>query len=170
MPDIDSQATSSAVFVIRQALNEIYVAPSEQVAVSHVRKHYQADTSSVKLADFTFFRASGQELRLLTTSDGVPAGLANLDRVALEDLVWKIIRSHHDDLKGALEESNNDGLLGALLSESITFDELTRRLAALSAPHGPSHVHIHGASDDDVQPEHTGSPLHNLCHQLHICS
>jgi hypothetical protein len=168
MPDMQSALVSSAVYVIRQALNEIYVAPSEAVAVSHVRKHFEADPSAVKLADFTFFRSTGQELTLLTTSDGVPAGLANLDRVALEDLVWKIIRSHADDLRQARENSDNGKLLGALISESITFDELTQELAALAGAHGPDHVHIHG--DDDFQPEHTGSPLHNLCHQLHICS
>lgn len=168
MPDIQSDATSSAVYVIRQALNEIYVAPSEHVAVSHVRKHYEANPSSVKLADFMFFRPTGQELTLLTTSDGYPAGLANLDRVALEDLVWKIIRTHHDDLKKAREESKNGPLIDALISESITFDELTQELAALRAPEGPDHLHIH--SEDDIQPLHTGSPIHNLCHALRICS
>jgi hypothetical protein len=169
MPDTQSETTSSAVFVIRQALNEIYVAPSEAVAVSHVRKHYEANPSAVKLADFMFFRPTGQELTLLTTSDGYPAGLANLDRVALEDLVWKIIRSHQDDIKKAREESDNGTLLGALASESITFDELTQALAALAGAHGPDHVHIHDAGED-VVPLHQGSPLHNLCHALHICS
>lgn len=169
MPDIESEVTSSAVFVIRQADNELYVAPSEQVAVSHVRKHYEANPLSVKLADFVFFKPSGQELTLLTTSDGVPAGLANLDRVALEDVVWKIIRSHHDDIKKAREESNKAELLGALISENITFDELTKELVALNAPHGPDHVHIHGPNEGDAIPLHQGSPIHNLCHALHIC-
>jgi hypothetical protein len=167
MPDTASN-TGSAVFVIREAQNEIYVAPSEDVAVSHVRKHHEEDPAAVKLADFTFFRTTGQELTLLTTSDGSPAGLANLDRVALETRVWNIIRSHHDDIRKAREESTNKSLLDGLISESITFDELTRELAALAAPHGPEHVHIHDPSD--VAPLHAGTPLHNLCHRLHLCN
>ena len=167
MTDREAVAGSSAVYVIRETHDEIYVAPSAEVAVTHVRKHYEADPPVAKLDDFEFFDADGQQLELLRAADGAPAGLLNAQRVALERRVWAMIRRHREDIVGAQQDSEHGGLLKALAAESLTFTELTRQLAALAAQHGPDHVHEHGG---EVVAEHAGTPLHNLCHALHICS
>ena len=169
MTDREAVAASSAIFVIREAHDEIYVAPSAEMAVMYVRRHHEADPPVAKVDDFEFFNADGQQLELLRAADGTPAGLLNAQRMALERRVWDTIRRHREDIRGAEQTSEHGALLQALAAESLTFDELTRQLAALAAQYGLEHVHDHGG-DGEVVAEHAGTPLHNLCHALRICS
>lgn len=161
-------AVDGPIFVFRVPHNRMYVAPTVEMAVSHVRKHWKGENPPANVAEFLFLTTSGQQLTLVDDPNGQPVGLVNLERIALEDRVWDVLRANHGLIDAAKDDSDHAELLQAILDEAVGLEELTGTLAELSASSG-SH-HVQPPPPPESGPPHPGTPLHNLCHALHICS
>jgi hypothetical protein len=153
------------VFVFGWTADDVFVGSTAGAAAEHVRAHLDDDEDPRDFEIFDF--------------DGTPLAYSVADDTFAALRPWEYLQGRMQVLAGRIakdpgpdpQEAHLSLLKGLAEGDAAEFAALALDLASRtrSGAHAPV-ADAEPASDSDrVSHPHTGSPLHNACHRMHLC-